>query len=83
MPCVLRAPLALCYVPCAWLSLSLQVVHEMMLSARKGLPGHAIYSKVRNATELIESSGGAFDRPARAPFSQPGTLAIRSTNLPA
>ena len=34
-----------------------QVVHEMMLTARKGLPGHVIYGKVRNASELIESCG--------------------------
>jgi len=29
----------------------------MMLTARKGLPGHAIYGIVRNAMELIESCG--------------------------
>jgi hypothetical protein len=34
-----------------------QVVHEMMLTARKGLPGHAIYGIVRSAIELIESCG--------------------------
>jgi hypothetical protein len=34
-----------------------QVVHQMMLTARKGLPGHAIYGIVRNAMELIESCG--------------------------
>ena len=34
-----------------------QVVHEMMLTARKGLPGHAIYGIVRGAMELIESCG--------------------------
>jgi hypothetical protein len=34
-----------------------QVVHEMMLTARKGLPGHAIYGIVRSAMELIESCG--------------------------
>jgi hypothetical protein len=34
-----------------------QVVHEMMLTARKGLPGHAIYGIVRCAMELIESCG--------------------------
>ena len=34
-----------------------QVAHEMMLTARKGLPGHEIYAIVRNATELIESCG--------------------------
>ena len=34
-----------------------QIAHEMMLAARKGLPGHEIYAVVRNASELIESSG--------------------------
>ena len=34
-----------------------QISHEMMLTARKGLPGHAIYAIVRNASELIESCG--------------------------
>ena len=34
-----------------------QIVHEMMLTARKGLPGHEIYAVVRNASELIESVG--------------------------
>ena len=35
----------------------LQVAHEQMLMARKGLPGHAVYNKVRNATELLALSG--------------------------
>ena len=34
-----------------------QVVHEMMLTSRKGLSGHGVYRKVRNAIELIESCG--------------------------
>jgi hypothetical protein len=34
-----------------------QVVHEMMLTARKKLPGHVIYGIVRSAMELIESCG--------------------------
>ena len=39
----------------------LQIVHETMLSARAGLPGHAIYNRVRNASELVEFvMGGAF-----------------------
>ena len=39
----------------------LQIVHETMLSARAGLPGHAIYNRVRNASELVEyKMGGAF-----------------------
>ena len=35
----------------------IQIVHEMMLTARKGLPGHAIYAIVRNANELVDSCG--------------------------
>merc|ERR1712166_844930 len=30
-----------------------QLVHKMMMTARKGLPGHAVYNRVRNASELI------------------------------
>jgi hypothetical protein len=32
----------------------LQLVHAPLLTARKGLPGHAIYNVVRNATEVLE-----------------------------
>ena len=35
-----------------------QVAHEMMLTARKGLPGHEVYAVQRNAAEFIESCGG-------------------------
>ena len=31
----------------------LQIVHRDLLTARKGLPGHAIYNRVRNAQELL------------------------------
>ena len=31
----------------------LQIVHNQMLTARKGLPGHLIYNRVRNADELV------------------------------
>ena len=34
-----------------------QVAHEMMLTARKGLPGHEVYAVQRNAAEFIESCG--------------------------
>ena len=34
-----------------------QVAHEMMLTARKGLPGHEVYAVQRNAVEFIESCG--------------------------
>eukprot|EP00746_Dinoflagellata_sp_MGD_P068102 gnl/MRDRNA2_/MRDRNA2_28083_c0_seq1.p1 gnl/MRDRNA2_/MRDRNA2_28083_c0~~gnl/MRDRNA2_/MRDRNA2_28083_c0_seq1.p1 ORF type:complete len:1139 (+),score=217.88 gnl/MRDRNA2_/MRDRNA2_28083_c0_seq1:112-3528(+) len=36
-----------------------QVAHELMLTARKGLPGHVIYGRSRNALELIEKKMGA------------------------
>ena len=32
----------------------MQLVHSSLLTARKGLPGHAIYNVVRNASEFIE-----------------------------
>ena len=32
----------------------IQVVHSRMLVARKGLPGHAIYGRSRNALEILE-----------------------------
>ena len=32
----------------------IQLVHRELMTARKGLPGHAIYSRVRNASELLE-----------------------------
>lgn len=31
----------------------LQVVHDNMMVARKGLPGHAVYNRARNAVELL------------------------------
>jgi len=34
-----------------------QVAHEMMLTARKSLPGHEVYAVQRNAAEFIESCG--------------------------
>ena len=30
----------------------IQIVHTRMLVARKGLPGHAIYGRSRNALEM-------------------------------
>ena len=30
-----------------------QLVHNMMMTARKGLPGHAVYNRVRNANEFL------------------------------
>lgn len=35
----------------------LQIAHEMMLTARKGLPGHEVYNKVRTAMEFVERLG--------------------------
>jgi WD40 repeat protein len=34
-----------------------QLVHNSLLTARKGLPGHIIYGVVRNATEVLEFLG--------------------------
>ena len=34
-----------------------QVAHNSMLVARKGLPGHQVYNRVRNATEMNEFLG--------------------------
>ena len=34
-----------------------QIAHKMMLTARKGLPGHEVYAVQRNAAEFIESCG--------------------------
>ena len=31
----------------------LQLIHNQMMTARKGLPGHAVYNRVRNASELL------------------------------
>ena len=32
----------------------IQIVHSRMLHARKGLPGHEVYGKVRNALEMLD-----------------------------
>ena len=34
-----------------------QIVHRELLVARRGLPGHAIYNRVRTAIELLEKMG--------------------------
>ena len=34
-----------------------QICHNSLLVARKGLPGHLIYGRVRNATERLERLG--------------------------
>ena len=39
----------------------LQIVHKNMLTARKGLPGHSVYNRVRNAWELLEHFGVPMD----------------------
>ena len=31
-----------------------QLVHHDLLTARKGLPGHSVYNRARNASELLE-----------------------------
>ena len=33
----------------------LQIVHNRMLTARKGLPGHMVYGRMRNASELMKA----------------------------
>ena len=35
----------------------MQICHNSLLVARKGLPGHLIYGRVRNATERLERLG--------------------------
>ena len=35
----------------------IQLVHRQLLTARKGLPGHAVYNRVRNANELLHLQG--------------------------
>ena len=34
-----------------------QIAHCTMVNARQGLPGHIIYARVRNATEVLERMG--------------------------
>ena len=41
----------------------LQLVHAQMLTARKGLPGHAVYNRVRNASELLGICPNAVEQP--------------------
>jgi len=40
----------------------LQIVHDMMIVARKGLPGHVVYGKVRNACEISLLYNGGTDK---------------------
>ncbi len=43
-----------------------QIVHRELLVARRGLPGHAIYNRVRVAREILEKMGlEKYDRAAR------------------
>ena len=35
----------------------MQITHSSLLMARKGLPGHQVYARVRNASELLERLG--------------------------
>jgi hypothetical protein len=32
----------------------IQIAHQQMLAVRKGLAGHAIFDRVRNAMELLD-----------------------------
>ena len=40
-----------------------QLVHNTMMTARKGLPGHAVYNRVRNASELLVLLGMVHEQP--------------------
>jgi len=40
----------------------LQIVHHLMIVARKGLPGHVVYGKVRNACEISLLYNGGEDK---------------------
>ena len=46
-----------------------QICHNSLLVARKGLPGHAIYGRVRNANELLERLGLLDERTHRLRFT--------------
>jgi len=51
----------------------LQIVHHQLLMARAGLPGHAIYGRMRNAAELWENLLESADCPT--PWGAPGNKA--------
>ncbi len=55
----------------------LQIAHRELLSARKGLPGHAVYNRARNAGELLEMllacRTTAFDKPWTRAFATSGS----------
>ena len=42
-------------LPSPQMARQVQICHNSMLTARKGLPGHLVYGRVRNACELLES----------------------------
>ena len=44
----------------------IQFVHSQLLMARKELPGHVIYNRVRNASELLEYMSISADEDMRA-----------------
>ena len=58
--------------PTVYMVLQVQLAHQQLLVARKGLPGHLVYGWVRNAAELLEKLGvvgGYFSVPARIQIS--------------
>lgn len=61
----------------------LQLVHASLLTARKGLPGHAIYNVVRNACEFLERLVGGLQHSERIEglraLSQSGQLLFAET----
>ena len=58
----------------------LQIAHKQMMTARKGLPGHAVYNRVRDAlartVSLIQLH--ARSMPSSLPFTFPMTLSLPS-----
>jgi hypothetical protein len=48
----------------------IQVVHHLMLNARKEMAGHAVYNVVRNGLELLNIARGSVDVTAMADFDK-------------
>ena len=58
----------------------LQIAHKQMMTARKGLPGHAVYNRVRDALARTVSLIQLHTRsmPSSLPFTFPMTLTLPS-----
>ncbi len=48
----------------------IQIVHHLMLNARKEMAGHAVYNVVRNGLELLNMARGSVDVTAMADFDK-------------